>query len=64
MAHGKLGYRVSEILEDRRRTLWTGYPFNLEAVSEFELVRNEITAFVAPVYGTAFALTLFLLLEN
>ena len=63
LAREVFGNRVSEVLEDRKRTLVNGHPFDLEKGSEPSLSRNKIED-ISPVYDATFALTLFLLLED
>ena len=63
LAREKFGNRVSAILEDRKDRLNHGYPFDLEFGREPSLVRHKKED-IAPVYAAAFALTLFLLLED
>ena len=63
LAREKFGYLVSKVLKDRNRRLRAGHPFNLEIGDEPSLVRHE-TLTNRPIYGAAFALTLFILLED
>ena len=63
LAREKFGYLVSKVLKDRNRKLSAGHPFDLEIGDEPSLVRHEILT-NAPIYGAAFALTLFILLED
>lgn len=63
LAREKFGNRVSKILEDRNRILCGGHPFDLVSGYEPGLIRHEVMT-NCPVYGAAFALTLFSLLED